>query len=158
MNGNKYSLFLRLSIKSGVNYLHFAHSFTNQSHQASIPVPFVADTSNSCKWWFYFQGIIPQRLHIRIQIRRQIDFVDQTDICLQEDMRIFQRLVIPFGGTDDNDFLRFSQIEHDRTNERHQNSTGVSFLPIMSFCRNLENSSDSDKNMFRLKIASVTFS
>lgn len=65
----------------------------------------------------YLQSIIPQRLHISVQIRCQIDFVDHTDVRLQEDMRIFQRLVIPFGGTDDNDFLRFSQIEHGRTNK-----------------------------------------
>lgn len=117
MNGNKYSLFLRLSIKSGVNYLHFAHSFTNQSHQASIPCALLSQTLRIVASGGLLSMHYSQRLHIRIQIRRQIDFVDHTDICLQEDMRIFQRLVIPFGGTDDNDFLRFSQIEHGRTNE-----------------------------------------
>ena len=49
MNWNKYSFFIHLSIETGVIYLHFAHSEHNQSHQASMPSPFVADTSNTCK-------------------------------------------------------------------------------------------------------------
>ena len=62
-----------------------------------------------------FKGILFQHFHIGIEIRRQINLIDYADIGFGEDMRVFQRLVVAFGRTNDDYFFGFAQVEHGGT-------------------------------------------